>query len=103
MLFAMVERYNVACNAITPVAFSERQLSERELQARVHSTVRETEGRPAQVALLAPARLPAVTRVPERRSGERRFKTDINHVISKWNVMPHTVSCPWQENGLVDD
>ena len=53
MLFATMERYNAACNAVSPVAFSERQFSDRGLQARLYSTVREAFGLSAQMAILA--------------------------------------------------
>lgn len=53
MLFATMERYNAACNAISPVAFSERQFSNIGLQNRLYRHVRETFGLSAQMAQLA--------------------------------------------------
>jgi putative transposase len=53
MLFATMERYNAACNAVSPVAFSERQFSNIGLQKRLYSHVRETFGLSAQMAQLA--------------------------------------------------
>ena len=53
MLFATMERYNAACNAASPVAFSERQFSSIGLQKRLYRHVRETFGLSAQMAQLA--------------------------------------------------
>ncbi|MEN6513689.1 transposase [Methanoculleus sp.] len=53
MLFATMERYNAACNAVSPVAFSERQFSNIGLQKRLYRHVRETFGLSAQMAQLA--------------------------------------------------
>ena len=53
MLFATMERYNSACNAISPVAFSERQFSNIGLQKRLYRHIRETFGLSAQMAQLA--------------------------------------------------
>lgn len=53
MLFATMERYNAACNAVSPVAFSERQFSNIGLQNRLYRHVRETFGLSAQMAQLA--------------------------------------------------
>ena len=53
MLFATMERYNAACNAVSPVAFSERQFSNIGLQTRLYRHVRETFGLSAQMAQLA--------------------------------------------------
>lgn len=53
MLFATMERYNAACTAISPVAFSERQFSNIGLQKRLYRHVRETFGLSAQMAQLA--------------------------------------------------
>lgn len=53
MLFATMERYNAACNAASPVAFSERQFSDRGLQARLYRHIRESFGLSAQMAQLA--------------------------------------------------
>ena len=53
MLFATMERYNAACNAASPVAFSERQFSNIGLQKRLYYSIRETFGLSAQMAQLA--------------------------------------------------
>jgi len=53
LLFATMERYNAACNAVSPVAFSERQFSNIGLQKRLYRHVRETFGLSAQMAQLA--------------------------------------------------
>ena len=53
MLFATMERYNAACNAVSPVAFSEREFSNIGLQKRLYRHVRETFGLSAQMTLLA--------------------------------------------------
>ncbi|MDK2990545.1 MAG: putative transposase [Methanoculleus sp.] len=53
MLFATMERYNAACNAVSPVAFSERQFSNIGLQKRLYRHIRETFGLSAQMAQLA--------------------------------------------------
>ncbi len=53
MLFATMERYNSACNAISPVAFSEQQFSNIGLQKRLYRHIRETFGLSAQMAQLA--------------------------------------------------
>lgn len=53
MLFATMERYNAACNAVSPVAFSERLFSNIGLQNRLYRHVRETFGLSAQMAQLA--------------------------------------------------
>ena len=53
MLFATMERYNSACNAISPVAFSEHQFSNIGLQKRLYRHIRETFGLSAQMAQLA--------------------------------------------------
>ncbi|MDD3933387.1 MAG: transposase [Methanoculleus sp.] len=53
LLFATMERYNAACNAVSPVAFSERQFSNIGLQKRLYRHVRETFGLSAQMTLLA--------------------------------------------------
>jgi IS605 OrfB family transposase len=53
MLFATMERYNTACNAVSPIAFSERQFSNIGLQKRLYRHVRETFGLSAQMAQLA--------------------------------------------------
>ncbi len=53
MLFATMEQYNAACNAVSPVAFSERQFSNIGLQKRLYRHVRETFGLSAQMAQLA--------------------------------------------------
>ena len=53
MLFATMERYNAACNAVSPVAFSERQFSNIGLQTRLYRHVRETFGLSAQMTQLA--------------------------------------------------
>ncbi len=53
MLFATMERYNAACNAASPVAFSERQFSDRGLQARLYRHIRESFGLSAQMTILA--------------------------------------------------
>jgi len=53
MLFATMERYNAACNAVSPVAFSERQFSNIGLQKRLYRHVRESFGLSAQMTLLA--------------------------------------------------
>ncbi len=52
-LVATMERYNAACNAVSPVAFSERQFSNIGLQKRLYRHVRETFGLSAQMAQLA--------------------------------------------------
>ena len=53
LLFATMERYNAACNAVSPVAFSEHQFSNIGLQKRLYRHVRETFGLSAQMTLLA--------------------------------------------------
>lgn len=53
MLFTTMERYNAACNAASPVAFSERQFSNIGLQKQLYYQVRETFGLSAQMAQLA--------------------------------------------------
>jgi len=53
MLFVTMERYNAACNAVSPVAFSERQFSNIGLQKRLYRHIRETFGLSAQMAQLA--------------------------------------------------
>lgn len=53
LLFATMERYNAACNAASPVAFSEGQFSDRGLQARRYHRIRGTSGLSAQMTLLA--------------------------------------------------
>ena len=53
MLFATMERYNSACNAISPVAISEREFSNIGLQKRLYRHIRETFGLSAQMAQLA--------------------------------------------------
>ncbi|MDD3071787.1 MAG: transposase [Methanoculleus horonobensis] len=53
MLFATMERYNAACNAVSSVAFSVRQFSNIGLQKRLYYQIRETFGLSAQVAQLA--------------------------------------------------
>jgi len=53
ILFATMERYNAACNAVSPVAFSERQFSNIGLQKRLYRHIRETFGLSAQMAQLA--------------------------------------------------
>ena len=53
MLFATMERYNAACNAASPVAFSEGQFSDRGLQARLYHRIRGTFGLSAQMTILA--------------------------------------------------
>jgi len=53
MLFATMERYNAACNAVSPVAFSKQQFSNIGLQKRLYRHIRETFGLSAQMAQLA--------------------------------------------------
>lgn len=53
MLFATMEWYNAACNAISPVAYSERQFSNIGLQKRLYYQIRETFGLSAQMTQLA--------------------------------------------------
>ncbi|MDD3857630.1 MAG: transposase [Methanoculleus sp.] len=53
MLFATMERYNAACNAISPVAYSEKQFSNISLQNRLYYQIRETFGLSAQMTQLA--------------------------------------------------
>jgi len=53
LLFATMERYNAACNAASPVAFSEGQFSDRGLQARRYHRIRGTFGLSAQMTILA--------------------------------------------------
>ncbi len=53
ILFATMERYNAACNAVSPVAFSERQFANIGLQKRLYRHIRETFGLSAQMAQLA--------------------------------------------------
>ncbi|WP_218600634.1 RNA-guided endonuclease TnpB family protein [Methanoculleus chikugoensis] len=52
-LFATMERYNAACNTVSPIAASVRQFSNIGLQKRLYRHVRETFGLSAQMAQLA--------------------------------------------------
>jgi len=53
MLFATMERYNAACNAVSPVAYSLKQFSNIGLQKRMYYGVRATFGLSAQMTQLA--------------------------------------------------
>jgi len=53
MLFSTMERCNAACNAVSPVAFYEKQFSDIGLQKRMYYAVRATFGLSAQMAQLA--------------------------------------------------